>query len=162
MLSFVLIQRNIIWHACNLFSILSLITFSSCHTRPAVPGVKASMIAQLDTNQYTQIQWKDTLINFGTVTEGDTVRMGFGFANTGNKLLFINEVKPGCGCTIASYPQEPLLPGRSGTIEALFTTDWHPGAQQKIIMVKANTKGKIFHKLIFFGDVLPKPKPKKA
>ena len=144
MLSFVSIQRNIIWCVCAFFSMVILLTFSSCRTKPKVPGVKASMIAQLDTNQYTHIQWKDTLINFGTVTEGDTVRLGFGFTNTGNKLLFINEVKPGCGCTIASYPTEPLSPDKSGTIEALFTTDWHPGSQQKIIMVKANTKGRIF------------------
>lgn len=139
--------------ACMVLGVLSIV---ACQPKPA--GVKPSMIAQLDTNQYTRIQWKDTLLHFGTVREGDTVRLQYSFVNTGDKLLFINEVRPGCGCTIADYSQEPVMPGKSGFINVVFTTDWHPGSQQKIIMVKANTKGKVYHKLIFFGEVIAKPK----
>lgn len=113
------------------------------------------MIAQLDTNQYTHIRWKDTLINFGTVKEGDTVRLQFSFVNTGSKLLFINEVRPSCGCTITDYPEKPVSPGETGSVTAVFTTYRHPGLQQKSILVKANTKGKVHHKLIFYGEVLP-------
>ena len=123
----------------------------SCKSEPSskAAGIKPSIIAQLDTNQYTTIRWKDTLINFGTVNEGDTVRLQFSFVNTGNKLLFINDVRPSCGCTIADYPEKPISPGETGSITAVFTTGWHPGSQQKSILVKANTKGRINHKLIF-------------
>lgn len=133
-----------------------MMVFSSCQSEPSsqTAGVKPSMIAQLDTNQYTSIRWKDTLINFGTVKEGDTVRLQFSFVNTGNKLLFINDVRPSCGCTIADYPEKPVSPGQTGSITAVFTTAWHPGTQQKSILVKANTKGKVNHKLLFTGEVL--------
>jgi len=143
---------------CIIFCTGWMIVLPSCKSEPSsqTAGVKASTIAQLDTNQYTHIEWKDTLLNFGKVKEGDTVRLQFAFKNTGNKLLFINDVRPSCGCTIANYPEKPFSPGDSGFITVVFTTDWHPGMQQKSIMVKANTKGRVNHKLIFSGDVTPK------
>ncbi|MEN9686538.1 MAG: hypothetical protein RLZZ28_2324 [Bacteroidota bacterium] len=119
-------------------------------------SVKPAMIAQLDTNQYTSIIWKDTLINFGKITEGDTVKLVYTFTNTGNKWLYINSVKPSCGCTIASFTETPVEPGDSGRVEAFFASRFHPGQQNKIIMVRANTKIKTNHKLIFSGEVIPK------
>ena len=133
-------------------------TISCKNKTNEVQSVKQSIIAQLDTNQYTMIKWKDTLLNFGTVKEGDTVRLQFSFLNTGNKFLFINNVRPSCGCTIVDYPEQPIKPGAEGNILALFTTNWHPGIQKKSIQVKVNTKGSVYHKLIFSGKVLPKPK----
>ena len=140
-----------------------MILFSSCKSEPLsqAGGVKQSTIAQMDTNQYTSIKWKDTLVNFGTVKEGDTVRLSFSFTNTGDKLLFINDVRPSCGCTIADYPEKPVSPGQSGTINAVFKTDWHPGSTEKLILVRANTKGKVNHKLFVSGTVIPKPGSKK-
>ena len=136
-------------------SILFLLTISCKNKTQEVQSVKSSIIAQLDTNQYTMIKWKDTLLNFGTVKEGDTVRLRFTFLNAGNKLLFINQVRPSCGCTIVDFPEAPIKPGTDGNIVAIFSTKWHPGIQKKSILVKANTKDKVNHKLIFSGRVLP-------
>jgi hypothetical protein len=142
--------------------IVVLLVLAACHSGPATQtGVKASMIAQLDTNQYTRIQWKDTTMHFETVKEGDTVQMKFLFTNTGNKLLFINDVRPSCGCTVANYPEQPVASGDTGSITIRFGTGWHPGSQRKSVLVKANTKGTVNHKLIFFGEVLPKDNNKK-
>ncbi len=130
----------------------------SCQSSTQKTGsVQESMIAQLDTNQHTTIQWKDTLIQFGKVREGDTVRLVYTFINTGKKQLFINEVRPSCGCTIADFTKKPISPGDSGYINAVFTTRWHPGLQQKSILVKANTRGNVYHKLLFSGEVIPIP-----
>ncbi len=121
------------------------------------PSVQAAMIAQLDTNQHTTLQWKDTAINFGKIKEGDTVRLRYVFTNTGSKLLFVNDVHPSCGCTIADFSKEPIPPGGQGFINADFATRWHPGIQQKSITVKTNTHGKVYHKLLFSGEVIPQP-----
>jgi hypothetical protein len=145
-----------------LFCVVVLVGLAACHSEPITQtGVKASMIAQLDTNQYTRIKWKDTTMHFETVKEGDTVQMKFSFTNTGNKLLFINDVRPSCGCTVANYPEQPVAPGDTGSITVRFGTGWHPGSQRKLVMVKANTKESVNHKLIFFGEVLPKDNNKK-
>ena len=98
----------------------------------------------------------DTAIHFATVKEGDTVQLKFAFTNTGNRLLFINDVRPSCGCTVANYPERPVVPGDTGSITIRFGTGWHPGSQRKTVLVKANTKERVHHQLIFFGEVLPK------
>lgn len=141
-------------------SIFILLVISCKNKNTETLSVKKSIIAQLDTNQYTMIKWKDTLVNFGSVKEGDTVRLRFSFVNTGNKFLFINQVRPSCGCTIVDYPEQPIKPGREGSILALFTTNWNPGIQKKSIQVKANTKGNVYHTVIFTGIVLPNPERK--
>lgn len=142
----------------TIFSGIFLVMCISCQSATQKKGsVQQSMIAQLDTNQHTTIQWKDTLIQFGKVAEGDTVRLQYDFTNTGNKKLFINDVRPSCGCTIADFTEKPILPGETGYVKALFATRWHPGQQQKSILVKTNTKGTVNHKLIFSGEVIPAP-----
>ena len=147
------------YRGCMVICAGAVILFYSCNSEPSSQsaGVKPAMIAQLDTNQYTTIRWKDTLLNFGSVKEGDTVRLTYSFVNTGSKLLFINDVRPSCGCTIADYPNKPVSPEDTGSITVVFTTDWHPGHQEKSMVVKANTKGRVFHKLVFSGEVTAKP-----
>ena len=148
---------------CIIFCLGWAMILPSCTTDPSSQraGIKASIIAQLDTNQYTHIEWKDTLLNFGKVNEGDTVRLQFSFKNTGNKPLFLNDVRPSCGCTIADYPDKPVPVGESGSIKVVFTTKWHPGMQQKSVLVKANTKSRVNHKLIFSGEVIAKTDSKR-
>lgn len=146
-----------------LYSVVAIVLLASCDRKQVkLSSITEATVAMLDTTQHTTIAWKDSMVNFGTVKEGDTVRMQFAFTNTGRKLLFITEVKPSCGCTIADYPKEPIRPGESGMIKAEFATGWHPGQHRKLIIVRANTKPQISHKLIFTGEVLPKPKQTKS
>lgn len=150
------------YYFCYIF--FCILVFSSCKQEPQteIVGVKPSMIAQLDTNQHTRILWKDSVLNFGMVNEGDTVRLQFDFKNAGNKLLFITDVRAGCGCTIADYPEKPISPDEKGFITAVFTTASHPGTHRKNILVRANTKGGFNHKLFFIGDVKPGAGNKKS
>jgi hypothetical protein len=142
-----------------IYGLLVLLLMISCERKkPKLESVTEATIAMLDSTKHTTMAWKDTVIQFGTVREGDTVRMEFAFTNTGKQLLFITEVKPSCGCTIADYPSEAVLPGRTAAIKAMFATDWHPGLHRKMIFVRANTSPATGHKLIFTGEVLPKPK----
>jgi hypothetical protein len=131
---------------------------SACNQPAHRPGVQPAIIAQLDTSKYTTINWKDTMISFGTIREGDTVRGTFNFTNTGTKPLFISDVRPSCGCTVADYPQEAIAPGHSGSIRTAFGTGWHPGAQVKLLVVKTNTRPKTNSKLVLRGEVIPKQK----
>lgn len=55
--------------------------------------------------------------DFGTVKlSSDTLVANFYFKNSGNSNLLIEDVKPGCGCTVANYTKEPILPGNGGVI----------------------------------------------
>jgi Protein of unknown function (DUF1573) len=116
-------------------------------------GIEPGLIAQIDTANYTTIEWEDTLRNFGTVKEGDSVFIKFRFKNTGDKVLFLTNVQSSCGCTVADYPQNAILPGKGGEVVAIYNSRNHPGYIHKTITVTANTSNKIKHLLSFTGNV---------
>jgi hypothetical protein len=131
---------------------------ASCNSNPKSNSVSQAMIAQLDTNQHTTINWKDTIVDFGRVNEGEKLTADFVFTNTGNKPLFLFDVHPSCGCTVPDYTHEPVAPGASSTIRVQFNTDWHPGSQRKMILVRSNTRPKTSSKLILAAEVIKRPK----
>jgi Protein of unknown function (DUF1573) len=112
-----------------------------------------------DTTQLTTIQWIDSVKNMGRINEGQKLEVSFRFKNIGNKPLVIQSVRPGCGCTVADYPKEPISPGSEGEITGSFDSHGRENLQRKEITVTANTKGSPYHTLYFEVDVF-KPKVK--
>ena len=47
------------------------------------------------------LQFKDTLLDFGTVSEGHVVRHTFEFVNEGPGQALLADVSTTCGCTVA-------------------------------------------------------------
>lgn len=113
-----------------------------------------SQAHQMDTANYTNIQWLDTLVNFGTVPRGEKVKITFKFKNTGNKPLYLSSVRPSCGCTVADYSKGAVLPGEQGKITGEFDSNHgSPGPIHKSILVLSNTKNYPNYSLIFEGEV---------
>src|SRR5258708_6667739 len=79
------------------------------------PG-STTQLHQIDTANYTTIKWMDSVKDFGTVPQGEKVKIVFHFLNSGDKPLFIASVKPGCGCTLADYTKSAVLPGGQGEV----------------------------------------------
>lgn len=64
-----------------------------------------------------EINFGQDVFDFGTVNlSKDTLIASFYFKNTGNDTLIIENVKPGCGCTVADFSKNPILPGEGGVI----------------------------------------------
>jgi hypothetical protein len=120
--------------------------------------VKPAKLAQIDTNNYTTVQWERPDRNFGTITEGDSVVMHFKFTNTGAHPLFISAVKPSCGCTMPRYPEEPVMPGASAEMRVTFNSINYPGEAHKTVVVTTNTSNGVKHVLTMTGRVLEKGK----
>ena len=59
----------------------------------------------------------------------------FKYKNTGDQPVKITSVKPSCGCTTAAPPQDPVAPGASGEITAIFHIGDRVGMQTKKIHV---------------------------
>ena len=102
-----------------------------------------NMVAMTDSANFTTIQWLDSINqNLGKVKEGDVVEITWHFKNTGEKPLIIGRVQPGCGCTLAEQPEEPVAPGKEGVIKAKFDSNGHPNKQNKVVYVYANNSNK--------------------
>lgn len=111
------------------------------------------------SGEYPQFKFDKAEHDFGTINEGDVVTTTFGFTNTGKSPLIIARALGSCGCTVPSYPTEPIAPGESGQIEVSFNSAGKPNLQQKIVTLYANTeKGKELLKI----KALVKPDPNKA
>ena len=61
----------------------------------------------------------------------------FRFTNTGNEPLLIQKPKSSCGCTIPSWPNEPILPGESDVIKVTYKTN-RVGNINKTVTVTSN------------------------
>jgi len=110
--------------------------------------------ASNDSTSYTTISFKDTSINFGTINMGEKTSILFEFTNTGNHPLFLTEVKPGCGCTVADYTKNAVPPGGKGNVTASFDSNKsHLGSVTKNIFVTSNSSNGITHTLTFMGEI---------
>lgn len=98
--------------------------------------------AKVEKGDSSTIQWLDsTHKDLGTLTKGQEIEIVYNFKNSGDKPLVISSVTPGCGCTVADYPKQPLTPGETGKIRAKFSSKGQAaGTQHKHISVLANSK----------------------
>ena len=88
----------------------------------------------------TTMEFEETKFSFGTIKEGDKVRHTYKFRNTGSNPLVISNAVASCGCTIPSYPKEPVPPGGTGEIEVEFNSKGKSGHQQKNVMIYSNAQ----------------------
>lgn len=100
-------------------------------------------------------EFEESSYDFGSITEGDVVEHVFKFTNTGEAPLVIQSASASCGCTVPSYPREPVAPGESGEIQVKFNSANKPGVQNKTVSITANTNPTIT-RLTIKSNVMPK------
>jgi hypothetical protein len=75
--------------------------------------------------------------------DGEKVEHTYTFTNTGSEPLVISNAKGSCGCTVPSWPKEPIAPGATGEILVRFDSKGKGrvggGAQTKTVTITANT-----------------------
>ena len=77
-------------------------------------------------------------IDYGTVAYNSDGRREFVFTNNGNKPLIITNVQSTCGCTVPTYPKEPIAPGAKGVIGVKYDTSRAGQAFTKKITLTTN------------------------
>ncbi|MFN7326384.1 MAG: DUF1573 domain-containing protein [Chitinophagales bacterium] len=103
-----------------------------------IPGTNVNQ-TPAPTGPVTTIRYDKDKYEFGVVDEGEVVKHAFKFTNTGSEPLVINNCKGSCGCTVPTWPHEPIPPGGTGEIMVEFNTKGKPGNQSKRVTVTANT-----------------------
>ncbi len=86
------------------------------------------------------IQFEEDVFDFGEIKQGDVVSHVFKFKNTGKIPLSIQDATAPCGCTVPSWPKEPIAPGQSGEIKVEFNSQGKEGVQSKKVTITANTE----------------------
>ncbi len=95
--------------------------------------------------------------DYGTIKYGADGSCTFEFKNIGNAPLIISNAKGSCGCTVPSWPKEPIAPGAKGSIKVQYDTK-RPGPINKSVTITSNAvnggEGTVIR---IKGNVLPAP-----
>jgi hypothetical protein len=108
------------------------------------------------------IDMVEKIKDFGTVPKGDKIRATFDVRNTGKAPLEITQVRPTCGCTVASFDRT-IPPGGTGKIAAEVDTTGFSGPISKAVLVFSNDPATPQVNLVIkadvraFIEVLPRP-----
>lgn len=100
----------------------------------------AATLANAQTADSTLvIKFASTVHDYGTIEQGSDGSCQFTFTNTGKTPLVLSNVRASCGCTVPTWPKEPILPGKEGTIKVVYNTNL-VGSFNKSISVNSNAK----------------------
>lgn len=98
-------------------------------------------------------------IDYGTIPHNADGKREFVFTNNGNKPLIITNATGSCGCTVPTYPKEPIAPGAKAVIGVKYATD-RVGAFTKSVTITSNAEGQASKTLTIKGTVLGDDAPK--
>jgi len=124
-----------------------------------VGNMKAQGTATADpTNpNAADIVFETEVIDYGTIEHNADGNREFKFKNTGKEPLIISNCTGSCGCTVPTWPKEPIKPGETAAIKVHYATD-RIGAFEKTVTVTSNAKSAT--KVIKIkGNVKPDPTP---
>ncbi|MBK6611264.1 MAG: DUF1573 domain-containing protein [Sphingobacteriales bacterium] len=122
-------------------------------TPPATPAEDA-----VDPNlPKTTIEFEGGMEHdWGNIKEGEVVNHTFKFKNTGKEPLIISSAKGSCGCTVPSFPKEPIAPGATSEIKVEFNSKGKKNQQTKTVTINANTDPNPT-RLTIKSNVIPDP-----
>jgi hypothetical protein len=115
-------KKLMVFYAC-----ISMVFFAKAQNTVADKNVGSGPI----------IEFVKTIHDYGTVKKESDGSCQFVFKNTGNEPLLLTNVTSSCGCTVPTWPKEPVLPGNNGTIKVVYDTK-KIGTISKTISVMSN------------------------
>lgn len=107
------------------------------------------------------IKFDETTINVGEFSEKNpVVTATYNFTNVGNGPLVIHQAIASCGCTVPEYSEEPILPGKTGSVKVVYNGKGKsPGYFKKSITLRTNAKTEMI-RLFIEGTMLSKKESK--
>ena len=108
-----------------------------------------------------EIKFESDVVDYGTIDYDANGIREFKFKNVGKSPLTISSVQGECGCTTTTidgkpgWPQEPILPGKSGVIKVKYDTK-RAGRFEKNVTVTTNGKLSTL-KIKIKGEIKPAP-----
>lgn len=136
-------------------SIMSLSLLCNAEAREGVstPG-GLQLITAEDEQAAPLLHVDNDTHDFGNIVGEVEVSHNFVVRNDGNAPLVIIKALTDCGCTVADFPKEPIMPGVCDTVKVTFNTKGrHAGYFTKLVRITTNSSEKA-HRLYIKGRVL--------
>ena len=91
--------------------------------------------------------------DFGDIQKGDEAVAIFNVINQGQAPLIIENITASCGCTVAKWNKDPILPQDTTQIRISYNSNI-VGEIKRSVVVKTNDKHKMRTLLTITGNVL--------
>ena len=98
------------------------------------------LVDNFDSESSAQITFYEEMHDFGNLSAGEQVSYSFHFRNTGKKDLIISGCSASCGCTVPSYPQGRIAPGKDGYLTVSFNSSGKAGETYEEVTVVSNAQ----------------------
>ena len=120
------------------------ILFSSCEeeSKELSPGIvtnDATAEEGAADKAMPKISFEKDLYDFGEISQGEKVSFSYSFTNIGDADLVITSAQGSCGCTVPTWPKEPIKAGATAQIDVVFDSNGKSGKQHKQVTIVANT-----------------------
>jgi len=103
-----------------------------------------------------KVEFDKEVHDYGNIKYGANGTCTFEFKNTGNAPLIISKATGSCGCTVPSWPKEPIAPGAKGEITVKYDTK-RPGPITKSVTITSNAVNDPSKVIRIKGTVGPAP-----
>jgi hypothetical protein len=126
----------------------------------SIKMAQKNAVAEVAVERTNAIMTFESLtVDYGTIENGSEPLRVVNFTNTGTEPLVIKNARGSCGCTVPTWPKEPIAPGQSSTIEIRYDTK-RTGKINKSVTITTN-EGPDSHVLQVVGNINA-PKEEKA
>ena len=95
--------------------------------------------SQKDNPNAPEVTFENEIHDYGTIKQGANGTCEFKFKNTGKDPLVISNARGSCGCTVPTWPKEPIMKGETGVIKVNYDTK-RVGAFTKTVTLNSNAK----------------------
>lgn len=100
--------------------------------------------------------FENETIDYGTIEQGADGKREFVLTNNGTQPLIISNAQGSCGCTVPTFPKEPILPGKSAVIGVKYDTN-RVGPFTKTVTITSNATTGASKVLTIKGTINAKP-----
>ena len=119
------------------------------HAKPIQNDVKIDVVD-------ATIDFESKVVDYGVIEYNADGARKFVFTNNGTEPLIIKNAKGSCGCTVPTWPREPIAAGETAEIGVKYATN-RVGKFTKTITLTTNASKKPVI-LTVKGEVNPAPK----
>jgi len=118
--------------------ILFASAFSFCVHAQEAPAKTDSAVKVINPNA-PEMTFEKESYDYGTIKQAADGGCEFKFKNTGKEPLVISNARGSCGCTVPTWPKEPIMKGQTGVIKVHYDTK-RVGAFTKTVTIESNAK----------------------
>jgi len=102
-----------------------------------------------------EIEFEKEVHDFGTLEQGGDASTEFKFTNTGMEPLIISNARGSCGCTVPSWPRQPIKPGETSAIKVKYDSN-RIGPINKSVTITSNATNEPTKVIRIKGNIKPK------